>query len=321
MAKKLYISFKDCRGKIEALYRNGLTKGIYCGFNSLFEHYSPKMGTTTYIFGSPTGGKSEFAFELLITMSELYGFKHAIYSPETGSPEEIAAELISKVARKPFYNGYFPQMSETEYYRHLDWVTEHFFIIDPIETDITPEEFYNQVDLIESDLGIKIHTTVCDPFNELRHAFEDERQDLYIENKLGMIRRNAKAKNRHHFIITHTTKQEARIVGSKKYYDPPTAHQISGGQAWYRKAMNLIAVWRPPQGMTDEDNVPYQDNEVHIIIQKYKPKGSGKKGTVKLYLDTLANRYYELENGNKRYAGKQPEKPTYAHSGSSDVNF
>jgi twinkle protein len=277
MEKKHYIDFRTQRDKIDHLYRKGLTKGLYCGFNDLYQHYSPKLGTTTYIFGTPTGGKSEFVFELLVSLSELYGYKHAIYSPETGSPEEIAAELISKVARKPFYGGYFPQMTESEYYRHLDWVTEHFFVIDPVDTDISPEDFYSQVDMLERDLDIKITTTVCDPFNELRHSMEDERQDLYIENKLGMIRRNAKATNRHHFIITHTAKQEQKAVGNKKYLDPPTAHQISGGQAWYRKAMNLIAVWRPPQGMTDENNEPYQDNEVHIVIQNTSPKDQEKK--------------------------------------------
>ena len=70
--------------------------------------------------------------------------------------------------------------------------------------------------------------------------------------------------------------------------------------------MNMLSVWRPPAGIVDEETgEPYLDNEVHIIIQKFKPKGVGKRGTVKLYFDAEKNRYYEMYLGEPRYAGRQ----------------
>jgi twinkle protein len=309
---KHYKRIKEIRKDVEDLYQKGLTKGLYCGFENLYEYYSPKMGSTTYIYASPFSGKSEWWFEILISLSELYGYKHAIYSPETGTAKEIAAELISKASRKPFYKNMLNHIDEQEFYRYIDWVDEHFFIIDPTETDLTIEEFYEQVDEIEKSYDVKINTTMADPFNELRHNIGgDGRQDLYIENKLGMVRRNAQLHGRHNVLITHTASQELVKAqgkdGSDIYYNPPpNPNKLSGGMAWNRKAMNLIALWRPPMGlMNPETGEDYADNEVHVIIQKFKPKGTGKRGTVKFYFDVQSNRYYEVYGGHRRYSGKK----------------
>jgi hypothetical protein len=67
----------------------------------------------------------------------------------------------------------------------------------------------------------------------------------------------------------------------------------------------MISVWRPPFKLKDENGEPYEENEVHLTIQKYKPKGVGKRGTCKLYFDVTANRYYELHDGLKRYPAKR----------------
>lgn len=309
---KHFTRISEISNEIEDLYNTGLSKGLYCGFEELYDYYSPKMGTTTYIYASPFSGKSEWWFEILISLSELYGMKHAIYSPETGTAKEIAAELISKAARKPFYSQMGGRITESEFFRYIDWVNEHFFIIDPKETDLTVDEFYEQVDEIEKMYDIKISTTLADPFNEMRHNISgDGRQDLYIENKLGMVRRNAQLHNRHNVLITHTASQELIKVTGKDGRDiwfnpPPNPNKLSGGMAWNRKAMNLIALWRPPMGLENpETGEPYADNEVHVIIQKFKPKGTGKRGTIKFYFDVSRNRYFEIHNGDPRYSSKK----------------
>lgn len=312
ISTKNHVRVKEFRKGVEALYAKGITRGFYCGFDSLHDYYTVKRGVTTYIYGSPFSGKTEFWFDILVTMTELYGWKHAIYSPETGTREEIAAELISKKCRKPFYKQFDNYLNESELYRELDWLDEYFFIIDPKESDITIEGFFKSVEEIEREYDIKIDSTVCDPFNELKHDFgADGRQDLYIENRLGLIRRNAQTFDRHNAIITHCTDQaqvkDTDTEGREVYYYPiPSPRQIAGGQAWYRKAMNLICVWRPPVNVIDRNTgTPFTENEVNIIIQKYKPKGTGKKGIVKLYYDADKNRYYEKSGTARRYAGKQ----------------
>lgn len=264
----------------------------------------------SFIYGTPTSGKTEIWLEVMINLSEIHGWKHAVFLPESGGKSEIIAELISKAAHKPFYKDYQNHMSESEMYRYLDFIGEHFYIIDPEDNSLTLDEFYVQVDEIEKYYDVKINTTCTDPWNELKHEYGvDGRQDLYIENKLGSISRNARKKNRHNAVITHCNAQvpvKGTDVNGKDifYLPPPTPHNISGGLAWYRKAQMMLAIWRPPLNMIDpEQGKPYESNECHIIIQKFKPKGTGKKGTVKLYYDVNQNRYYERLGTQSRYAG------------------
>lgn len=307
--KKIFHRLGELKPLIETLYLDGITRGKYLGFENLHEYFSMKEEGTTYFYGAPFSGKSELIFELLLNTSELYGWHHVIYSPESGTPQEIYAELLSKYARKPFFRNMTGFMLEEERISAENFIHEYFFVIDPKDTDLTIEDFYSTVIQIEKEYGVKINTTCCDPFNELKHNFSDDsgRQDLYIENKLGFIRRDAFTNHRHNVIITHCRDQQHMTTkDGRRFYPPATPRELAGGQAWYRKAMNLICVWRPPFGMNNEETgMPYEENEVHIIINKYKPKGVGKRGTVKLYFDTVKNRYYETIDGERRYAGKQ----------------
>jgi len=304
---KNFHRYKEVHSEVEKLYETGITRGVYLGFESLHEYYSFKPEGTTYIYGAPFSGKTEFWFDMMMNLTELYGWRHAIYTPESGSVPEIYAELLSKRLQKPFYKNLPNFMSQEEHFKEKDFIDEYFYIVDPKDSDLTIEGFYDSVKAMEKAYDIKINTTCCDPFNELKHDLTADmgRQDLYIENRLGYIRRDAFANHRHNVILTHVTDQEpVKMKDGVTYYPAATPRQIAGGQAWYRKAMNMLCVWRPPAGIPDPDTgAPYEDNEVHIIVNKYKPKGVGKKGKVKLYLDTHRNRYFEKIDNEKRYAG------------------
>lgn len=291
----MFYKASDISSEVQELYKIGITTGYYMGFQALKEHYTIKMGCTTYLMGSPYSGKTELWFEFLINLSEFHGLKHIIFSPETGSKEEIIAELCSKYLKKPFYKNYPGVMSESELYLAMAFVSEYFIIIDSNEA-ISIDGFFEMVDEIEAKHG-RFDTTTIDPFNEIAHNFNSDsgRQDLYIERVLGDIRRNAKAKNRHNCVITHCADQVPVTKDGVTFYHPPTARQYSGGQAWFRKGLGMIGVWRPPVGLLDASGIAYEENETHIIIQKAKPKGIGKTGTVKLFFDWKKNRFYEKD--------------------------
>lgn len=305
----------DLSADVLKLYENGITRGVYAGFDNLHECFSIKRGVTTYIYGSPFSGKSEFWLEVLVSLSELYGWKHAIYTPETGRAHEIIAELISKYCRKPFYKQHGEQITEQELFNAQSFIHEHFFIVDPQEAELDLKGFYSLVEQIEHEADVKIDTTLIDPYNELDNDLSSEggRQDILIEKQLGLVRKNAQTTNRHNVLVTHCRDQQSikKTVDGKDiwYYPPATAREVAGGQAWFRKAMNLINVWRPPVGWKNDDaDDAAEDNEVHIIIQKFKPKGTGKRGVVKLFYDQHKNRYYEKTHyGSRRYAGNQVE--------------
>jgi len=302
--KKNFYHLSEITPGVEKLKVHGNSKGSSTGFYVLDQYITLKSGTTIYFIGSPFSGKTEIIFELIIYCIKKYGWRVAIFSPETGTKEEILAEFISKWFMKPFYKNVHGNLSESEMYRAITELQDHLFIIDPGYYDMTVDGFYKTVDEIEKIHG-RIHITVIDPWNELKHDFgRTNRQDLYLEEKLGMIRRNAQDHNRLNIVSTHITDQPLSVENNIRYYPPPTPREIAGGQSWFRKAQSLIAVWRPPFGLKDQNDIPYEENEVHLIIQKYKPKGVGKRGTAKLYFSTEANRYYELnENGTKHFPG------------------
>jgi len=58
--------------------------------------------------------------------------------------------------------------------------------------------------------------------------------------------------------------------------------------------MTWINMWRPPQGMNDQNGQPYGDNIVLIKVEKAKPKGVAVKGEMILQFDWKRNRYFEF---------------------------
>lgn len=304
---KIYFTLKDKEQEIESLYLNGLQKGYDVGFDCLKDLMSVKMGCTTYIYGAPYSGKSQVWFEFLVNMSVLHGLRHAIYSPETGGASDIFIELMTIYSRYDFYKDFNNQMSEEKKNEAKKFVDKHFVVIDPNDGVFTVDDFFTYVDVIERVFNTKIHTTTADPFNEFRHDFskDNNRQDMYIERVLGDIRRNAQINKRHNCVITHIQDQAVQVQDGIRYYPPATFREIAGGQAWSRKGQQMISVWRPPKGLSDDNGVDYLWNETLVIIQKSKPKGVGENGAARLLYDPKQHSYYEFGTGQYNYASRK----------------
>ncbi|MFA5715561.1 MAG: hypothetical protein WC998_07465, partial [Candidatus Paceibacterota bacterium] len=292
---KLYFTLNDCQEEIEEKYKNGLSRGYFAGWDELDLYWTMKMGATTYLYGAPYSGKTQIWYEILINTSKFYDFKHVVFSPETGGAADIYIELMQIYTGKDFYKDYNNQMSEDQKQAAKTFLDKHFIIVDPSEELITIDDFYNYVDIIERKFNVKIHTTTVDPWNELRHDFDKHTmRDVYLEWALGKIRQNARVNNRHNCIITHITQQvQIKDKSGKMYYPPASFREVAGGQSWARKGMCMISTWRPPEGLSDETGRPYENNTTLLMIQKIKPKGSGKKGTAILFYDVKTHRYYE----------------------------
>jgi len=301
--KKIYYKLDEVTQGLNKLRENGLTRGKETGFD--FEHLgiSIKPGCTTYIAGAPASGKSEFWLEILVNLSCLYGWKHVVFTPETGNVEEVFAELCFKYINKPYFSTVEGCMSEAERISAEMFISEHFFVIDPKDDIITIKDYYKIVDDIEKEFGITINTTTIDPFNEVKHDIGGGRQDLYIEEILGECRRNARATGRHNCLITHVRDQQAIEKEGKRYYPIPTPREFAGGQAWFRKGEQMIIVWRPPVGVSREGGEGvYEPNEVIIRVAKEKPKGASKKGDYTFFYSVKKNAYYYEFNNSFYYA-------------------
>ena len=289
-------------------HKSGIQRGEYVGFETLDTYYTKKKGSMTFILASPHSGKTEFNLEILLNLSIKHNERHVIFSPETGDYKDLAKELISKYVQKPFFASDKNGCTEAEIYNAIAFLNDKFYIVDNDENSFTFDDIINQVKVLESEIRLKIDNILFDPYNEVKHNMSDYggRQDLYIEDAVGKLRRYAKKENKHIFICMHPQDQQPITENGVTYYPPPHPRQSAGGQSFFRKAMTFIILWRPPFGFQDKNGIPYLENETHVIIAKAKPKGSAKLGTCKLFWDWKKNRFYEMIEG-KAYFGLEYE--------------
>lgn len=301
---------ENVKPELDKLREKGVERGASIGFEWEFLPYSVKLGCTTYIGAAPASGKTEFWFEILINLSCLHGWNHVIFSPETGDAKDIFSELCHKYTGKKYIKGE-NSMTEIERTAAEYFINNHFFVIDPVDEDLNVEKFYELVDKIEREFEIKIHTTTIDPWNELTEDFKPNdlgREDKYLSRILGYSRKNARGKNRHNCIITHVRDQMPITKDGVTYYPPASARDLAGGQVWFRKGLCVLTLWRPPAGIIENGNTPYEPNELHVRIAKSKPKGVSKNGVFKLYLDVEKYQYYYLDYWGNRVYSKRSEK-------------
>lgn len=291
--------YNDIRKSLSDMRTGGKPSGESTGFRTLDKIFTVKLGTFVFIHAAPHHGKSELCFEVAFNQA-VKGVKSLVYSPETGSVEEIYAEFIHKKTGKPFYEHIPGSIDEREYYAAVAWVDEMFSIVCSDKCAYSFDELTKMV--THEDI------IIAEPYNELKHDMKEfgARQDLYIEDFMSKVRRYCKEKNKYAIITLHPANQqkETKKIAGKNftYYPMPEARGAAGGQALLRKAMTWINMWRPPRGMKNEHGIPYLDNEVLISVEKAKPKGVAKKGIISLYFDWKKNRYYEIINTHKAYA-------------------
>lgn len=306
--QKLIYTADELRDSLTTLRKNGIKKGAWTGFSSLFDKYSVKRGSTTYIYAGAHQGKSQFGFEVMMNLAEYSGWKWAVYSPETGSPTEVFAELLWVYLRKPFLVNDMITATDEETDRAIDFINNHFYIIDSGLSDLTIEGFYTAVEQIEVRNDIKIDGCLVDPFTEIKtDVSSGVRDDIAIGQILTKVRKHSSDRDYHTIVTVHTKHQAAKYKNGVPYVDVPTMNDIAGGMQWSRKGMMVVNVWRCPFGLEDENGIPYEPNQVKITVVKAKPKIVGKLGSVTLFYDKLTNRYYERdEQGNKVFSYPQP---------------
>ena len=308
MMRSNVFRLKDIEGDLLNLRHNGVKRGEWVGLPSLFEHYSMKRGSTTYIYAGAHAGKSQFTWEIVMNVAQYSGWKFAIYSPETGSPTEVFSELLWVYLRKPFLVNEHLTATDEEVRAAIEFIEKHFYIIDTGLNSLNIEGFYTAVEELEELEDIKIDGCIIDPFTELAtDVANGQREDIAIGTILTKVRKHSAEKNMHTIITVHTKYIQSRVQDGITYIPKPTYNDIAGGQMWSRKGMMMISVWRCPFGLTDEKGIPYENNQVEVSITKAKPKIVGKLGTVTLFYDRLSNRYYERDHqGNAVFAHEDP---------------
>jgi hypothetical protein len=280
----------DVNDKILHLRENSSDELLDTGFQTLNPLYRVKPVGTTIIYGYPKMGKTEFLFQLLISLSVKYGRKHLIYSPESGSSEDIYAAIIHGLTGKTFDKRYHNYITEAEYYRVQPFVQEHFIVAeDTDEKGLNFDEYIKLVKECKKDYGI--HTSTIDNWNDIEHENYTNVSD-YLKRKLPKWNKLAASQKIHSFLICHAKNP----IGIKNGELPkaPTPYEIDGGAAWIQKAYNMICINRE---YIETNGKMQLGNEVDIIIQKVKPRIVGNTGICKLDYDWIKKCYSETIDG------------------------
>lgn len=284
---KIHYEIEEAQSDLDRMYADGFVRGFETGWRKFDEYYTMRLGYTTYIYGAPFTGKTVWWFNVLVQLSRRYGLRHLIYSPETGDKNDVYSLLIQIAGGGDITATYKNRMPPEKYEEAKKFIGKHFIVIstDETDTELSPDDLLDYVDVVEGKYG-RIDTVTIDPWNELEHM-EESARDLYLNRVLKRVRVNARKRNRHICIITHIRDQKP--IGCDEHgtmiYPFPTAHDVAGGQVWYRKGFMMLAMYRHfvPDGVEEVKLSKYKtfrSTQLDIRVQKYKPEGSGKRGEI-----------------------------------------
>lgn len=304
----IYYTAMDVSDALDDLYANGFTKGVSTGWEKFDNYYSVLLGYFTILYGAPYTGKSAWLFALQVNLSKLHGYVHAIISPETGSARDVYTKLIQIYAGKDVTKTFNNQMSKEKYEEAKAWVNKYFIVIDYEDTgaDLTLEELFLYIQILERKLNIKIHTVTADPLIEFKFD-EAVRDDTFWNKQLRICRVQAKQNLWHIFLVNHIIKQNR--IGIDDYgntvYPIPDPTQMNGGQTFYRKGFQILGFYRH---IFDKDitlsislkalgNKLVFWNSLFVRVQKSKPEGVGKIGEIEFLYDVATHQYRDPTGG------------------------
>lgn len=259
--------------KVQVLRETGNLPGVSTGYANLDEHYTVKRGNTTFILGHPIAGKTSFTIQLLCNLTSLHGWKHVIYSPETGNAADIYSEIIHCLTGQTFNKKYSNYIPERALYDVQPFVSDYFTVIEPEEENpmVTIDDWYNAVsDLMKEK---EIHSAVIDNWNDIEHDLTKQGGKIseYLKFQLPRFNKYCKSKDIHGFMLAHPRSPDMK---GKKEVPPPRMDEFEGGSLFGAKAQSVLIIHR--------DWSDHQNYTTDIQIAKIKPKIVGKRGLVHL---------------------------------------
>jgi replicative DNA helicase len=279
------VTVADLLDDVEHMYTHGLQPGVTTGWASLDgedDHdriYSVRKGEWTLITGIPGHGKSSWLDQLMIQLAEQHGWKFAVFSAENRPTQRHVVSLLEKFIDKPFREGPTARITRDDMRAALPWLNEHFFFLEPNEESQNLRTLLSLGDRLIAEQ--QISALIIDPWNELDHSRPNGQTETeYISIALSAIRRFARARQIHVFVVAHP----AKMMKENGKYPVPTPYDVSGSAHWRNKADNAIAVHRDP---VVEGERP--SNSIHV--QKIRFRENGRIGVANLTYDNITGRF------------------------------
>lgn len=270
----------DYKQEIDNDYEcGGVLPGINTGVGGLEKLYTVRPGQVTIVTGIPSHGKSSLLAYMLVNLSSLEGWRHAIFSPENNPLSHFIEKIMALRVGKAFDKKYSDRMSREEKDRSLQWVSAHFKHISP-----TIDEFFTTGDILKRAVicveRYGVRGLVIDPWNEINHERKGGLTETeHISRCLSEIRKFARVYGVHVWVVAHPTKLQKGLDGK---VPAPTAYDISGSSNFYNKADNIFCVHR---------DVFDESRKVKVYVQKIRFRDIGQPGEAELTFDIATGRY------------------------------
>lgn len=262
---------KHFESQVFDLYEKGLGSGESTGYPELDEFYTVVPGQLTVVTGYPSSGKSNFVDQLMVNLARDKQWKFAVCSFEN-PPALHIPKLCELYLKQPFFEGPNPRMGKEELNKALEWVANHFIMLDTISSESTIESILDRAQSAVAQLGVR--GLVIDPYNFVDLHSTTTETDA-ISRMLTRVQAFAKAAGIHVWFVAHPAKQ-MRVGESLPV---PDGMSISGSMAWWAKADVGMTVHRK-EGV-----------EVLVRIWKCRWRWTGQTGDVSLVYDRTCGAY------------------------------
>jgi twinkle protein len=264
--------------EIEASFTHGPGLLLSPGWERLTSYYTIRPGEMTIVTGTSNAMKSLFLHAMTLNVAERYGWNFSVFTPEHHPLGNLGQWMTEAHVNQPMH-----AMEKEQRLAAMEWLADHFHFIRPAgEAQPTVAWLLAVARMQKERYGIE--GLVLDPWNEIEHCYEGERETQYISAMLSQIRRFARAHNVHVWIVAHTRKLETATKGKYAgHVPPPTPFDISGSAAWWAKADNCLSIWRD---LTDDSQL------VEVHIQKIRNRNVGHIGQIDLRFSRY--RFHEL---------------------------
>jgi twinkle protein len=242
----------------------------------------PSEGKLIVVTGIPNHGKSTWMAHIFAHAAKEHARRWAIYSPEMGEWQGLAASAMAWRANRPFHPCYQMEgMTDAEIEEGSAWCARHFTFISCDGEDEAPTLEWWLERARACVLRDGTTDFLIDPWNEL-DTHEHGRTE---HESTGRALQRFKAFSRRHganvWIVAHPTKLRGAKPG-----DPvpvPGMYDISGSSHWANKP-DVVCVVHCPENVT----------EIHLIKSRFRRWG--RKGDMaKLTLDPPTGRFLSYD--------------------------
>ena len=254
-------------------------KNYSIGLGNSDNFFKLAMGEWSVVTGIPNSGKSDIVDQICCNMATKYGFRCAMFSPESFPYEGHIKRIANKLNEKNCTNE---DLNNTK-----DFIQEHFNWIKIDLENLTLKGILKAFRELVFQKGINI--CVIDPYNMLDHYAQ--RDYSYVGRILSQITQFCQQTKTHLFLVAHPRKIES-IEGT---YKKPTLYDISGSADFFNKAYNGLIIYR-----CIGQKSKYKSDAIKIYIEKVKRKENGQLGDFDVAPDFYNGGVYKPLNAENK---------------------